>query len=170
MITKDELFELFYIWNSELVEKMETCSHHYDIDNRNAWHLEGSVWNHTLMVTDVADYFNDEYLLYAAILHDIGKVYTRKENHEKKRVSFYGHENFSIQSAIDFMKWMKKDAFFIVTVCKIISLHMKAHKAETESELMLLCSNDLHLYELVKKFNICDGTGRISAIKIEQKF
>lgn len=169
MVTMNELLESFYLYDSDLYDAIYFCSHNYNDENLNPWHLEGSVLNHTILVMKEAEKFKDEKLLYAALLHDIGKVFTRKVNDEKKRVSFYGHENFSIQTAVDFMRWMGHDKQFIETVCKLISLHMKAHKVETKDELYILAYKDQELAELLKKFSKCDGDGRISKIKIEQK-
>lgn len=171
------VYNSFEKWNSELIQKMKDTSHNYDEENLNPWHLEGSIWNHTVLVMNKAEEYckwkefeDAEILMYAAILHDIGKLYTRKENHEKKRVSFFNHEAFSIQTAVDFMSYMGKDAEFIETVIKIISLHMKAHKVESKEDLYILVDGDEKLFELMITFNKCDGEGRISSIQIEQKF
>lgn len=173
----EKVYRSFKNWNPELIQKMEDTSHNYDEENLNPWHLEGSIWNHTVLVMNKAEEYSKwktfedaEILMYAAILHDVGKLYTRKEMHEKKRVSFFNHEAFSIQPAIDFMTYMNKDNEFIETVIKIISLHMKAHKAESKEDLYVLVDGDEELLELMIIFNKCDGEGRISSIEIEQKF
>lgn len=171
-----KVYRAFERWNSELIQKMKDTSHNYDDENLNPWHLEGSIWAHTVLVMNKAEELtNDskgieaEILMYAAILHDVGKLYTRRENHEKKRVSFFNHEAFSIQIAIDFMTYMEKSNEFIEMVTKIISLHMKVHKVESKEDLYVLVEGDEKLLEFMIIFNRCDGEGRISSIKIEQR-
>ena len=64
------------------------------------WHLEGTIWTHTMMVVSemrrLLDPINySRPLLLAALLHDIGKVYTQDINNDKSKVTFYGHPGMS---------------------------------------------------------------------------
>jgi predicted kinase len=64
------------------------------------WHLEGSIWTHTMMVLSamqqhVKNHHAQKELLLAALLHDTGKVYTRNVDHKNQKVTFYGHPGVS---------------------------------------------------------------------------
>lgn len=86
--------------NHDLVDQMKACSYSYDKDNLNLHHLEGDVWTHTMMAyTNTVKYKCSNIVKWAVILHDIGRIYTRSENKEHKRVSFGNFEvyQFSYQ-------------------------------------------------------------------------
>lgn len=94
---------------------MEETQHGYNIDHPNQYHLEGSVWTHTMMVYKAMDNFNvlpneinltkyinaytvDNVYFYntvsilIALFHDIGKCFTKKEHKSKKyKCVFYDH-------------------------------------------------------------------------------
>ena len=174
--TMNEILNAFRDWSPPLVEAMEACDHAYSTEHLNPWHLEGSVWAHTIMVYDAAQVHRFdvsehtiEILQIAAMCHDIGKLYTRKENQEKKRVSFFNHEAFSIQPAMDFLTYLSFD-YFKPTVCKLIAYHMQAHKCESSEDLLKLAGYDEVLAKRLKIFNRMDGDGRVSELKVEQRF
>lgn len=89
-----------------LFEMMMTkCDHNVSALENNQYHLEGSVWTHTMMVYNyLANTIdeNDEHaavLFTAALLHDIGKMYVRKlhTRSDGKRIArFAQHENLSL--------------------------------------------------------------------------
>ena len=174
--TMNEILNAFRDWSPSLVEAMEACEHAYSLEHLNPWHLEGSVWAHTVMVYDAAQAHRFdvsdhtiEILQIAAMCHDIGKLYTRKENHEKRRVSFFNHEAFSIQPAMDFMTYLGVD-YFKPTVCKLIAYHMQTHKCQSYEDLLKLAGYDEVLAKRLGIFNKMDGDGRVSELKIEQRF
>ena len=81
---------------------------HNDAPIFSSWHLEGSIWTHTMMVVSAMQstakhHKNIKELLVAALLHDVGKVYTREVNEEKQKVTFYGHPGFSTFLARDML-------------------------------------------------------------------
>jgi predicted kinase len=75
-------------------KEMKDVEHGYLGIYPNSFHLEGSVWNHTLMVLKQAENSTD-IMKVIALLHDIGKAYVFKDNYAKGRRSFRGHENVS---------------------------------------------------------------------------
>ena len=180
-MNKKELIERFIDWNPDIAQAMMDCDHAYSPSHQNPWHLEGSVWEHTMMVLDEA--YNRQFdfhigsgrlnLIYAAILHDIGKIYTRFEKHEKKRVAFFGHENYSIQPAIDFLVYDNVSAYDIEIIINLIGLHMRAHKIQSNEALYELAHCDRHLHKMLYAMNLCDGNGRIAGPEtagVEQHF
>jgi predicted kinase len=85
----------------ELLNQLSLTYHKHSNGNDNPFHLENDVLTHTLMVYD--NIKSEQIELYiAAILHDIGKIYTRNEKNSGK-VSFFGHENVSTIYAIDIL-------------------------------------------------------------------
>lgn len=100
--------------------------------NLSPYHLEGSVWTHTMMVmTWVESYkFNEYYkkiMLISALLHDVGKCYTIEYNEEKDRYSFKGHEGVSLHFSIQFLQELLDENYIdenqIKIILHIISLH-----------------------------------------------
>ena len=100
--------------------------------------------------------------------HDIGKIYTRKENPKNKHVSFFGHENFSVQPTLDFMAHINSP-YSRELVVKIVGFHMRGHKVQSFDELVEMANGCIVTAEYMRLFNYMDGTGRISENVIEQK-
>lgn len=130
-----ELLQYFQEWNPEIVDMMRNCSHHFDSNNLNPYHLCGDVWTHTMlmykdviinydqMVPDFCEFMPDDlaeykmknfetlhYLLAVIVLcHDIGKVYNRSvPNDQYGKIAMYGHSFSSTQLAIDFIHYLIK--------------------------------------------------------------
>lgn len=73
-----------------------------------SWHLEGSVWTHTMMVVshmlriiNNSNPKNAKALVLAALMHDIGKIVCQEFNEEKQKITFYGHSGVSTFSAYE---------------------------------------------------------------------
>jgi len=103
MNLKVEILKAF-MDNETLVESMKNCDHGNN-GLYNPYHLEGSVWTHTMLVYNEAD-DNDYISLIMALCHDIGKVLTRNVK-ENGKVTFYGHADKSVQPAIDFLSFLR---------------------------------------------------------------
>ena len=88
--------------NKDLVKKLENCKHSFNGDSPNVFHLEDNCWAHTLMVSRFAEFLESSpVVLYATLLHDLGKPDVREEIKETKRVRFFGHEGLSFFRALD---------------------------------------------------------------------
>lgn len=85
-----EIVKWFQLNFPELTKDMHDCSHHYDEDNLNAYHLEGDIFTHTMMVYKIAELLsNDNDLVkWSTLLHDIGKP--RSMEIVEKHVEFDG--------------------------------------------------------------------------------
>ena len=103
MITHEDILKLIPNIESHLSEMKE-------IEQEPIWHREGSVYNHTLMVVNefdkVSNEFNDRdknILLYATILHDIGK---RKNTTSIKdnQIRHYGHSRLGYHIAMELLE------------------------------------------------------------------
>ena len=168
MISKAELVKWFQLEYPDLVHQMKQCSHHYDRKNLNPYHLEDDVFTHTMMVLDNVNMHvkRDGYLVaVAALLHDIGKPFTREVNQEKKRVSFFGHESVSAFGALDICRKLGLTKRDTIIVFKLISLHTEGFKLSTEdfiNRLVNFKEADL-LLDLIK----ADNDGRYTEVNSE---
>lgn len=91
-------------------------------------HPEGNAWNHTMLVVDAAAKEklrskNQRVLMWAALLHDIGKPSTTKINKEK--ITSYDHEKVGAILAKEFLKELSTDRVFIEQVSLLIKWHMQ---------------------------------------------
>lgn len=97
-----------------------------EIDQNREFHPEGNVWNHICMVVDnaakIKDYANDkEALMWAAFMHDIGKLTTTKMIRGKLRS--YDHDIVGEKMAYDILKGEYSEAF-AYKVSKLVRYHM----------------------------------------------
>ncbi len=145
MVTK--LLEYFMKNHSVYYNDMKNSSHHYDNTEKNPYHGEGSVWTHTCMVIHQL-MKNNEYisleLLVAALLHDVGKPYTRTI--KDRKVRFFGHHSKSFYEAMHIIKHIQNDLpefnkINALKILKLIYMHM-----------VFFC-NKLTITEYAKMFN-----------------
>lgn len=147
---------------------MKNISHTHDNGYLNPYHMEGSIWNHTILVLeeiskkDIQD--KNNYVL-AALLHDIGKIYTRIEKNEK-RVSFPEHENISTYLSIDIL--LEAEKIFEIDklkILKFIAWHGTLWNKRDEEQQSLNSINkrfgrDLNFYYEFVDFIEADAFGR----------
>jgi predicted kinase len=177
-------FEKFINENSWLVDQMERCDHghlQYVPDDEpgdkyehviNPFHVEGSVWTHTMMVMNELKRRGPSFEAHmAAILHDIGKPDVRDvvmKDDGSVRVRFFGHAGFSFYRAIDVMKdWAitDTDRQHILT---IISLHGEFYdfvrgeevKSKQWKKLADRFKHNMSLFHDVMRQVECDVNGR----------
>ncbi|SEU23548.1 HDIG domain-containing protein [Lacrimispora sphenoides] len=91
------------------------------------YHPEGSVWNHTMMVVDQsAEQKNKSkdarILMWAALLHDIGKPVVTKIR--KDKITAYNHDSEGEHLTEDFLSCFSDDAMWIGAVAKLVRYHM----------------------------------------------
>ena len=107
---------------------LDTLKRLRDVNQSKKYHPEGSVWNHTMIVVDNAAYYreyanNKKAFMWAALLHDIGKIKTTKLR--KGRWTSYNHDNVGYTESYVFLKRMGfKDERFIKEVQNLIKYHM----------------------------------------------
>ncbi|MFT4143101.1 MAG: HDIG domain-containing protein [Mobilitalea sp.] len=90
-------------------------------------HPEGSVWNHTMMVLDEAAKLrgqskNPKVLMWAALLHDIGKPSTTRNKNGK--ITSYDHDSAGEKLCIKFLEFFTADQDFITEVAHMVRYHM----------------------------------------------
>ena len=174
-MNKEQLINWFLENETELAMKMQETFHGYGngaLDN--PYHLEGSIWKHTKMVMDKAEgYFpDDEDILISALLHDIGKVKTVKDNPDNQRRSFSNHEAISVFMAGSILKKLGLSQNRRIRILKIIGLHGRLYQYIGDPENILKVSkmfeNEIDTFDDVKKFYLCDHEGRITDSSVKE--
>ncbi len=132
------------------------------------WHLEGSIYTHTMMVLSHMQYLckqmpsRQKELLIVALLHDIGKIVT-KELKDEEKFTFYGHANVSsflasgILSVLDPTLSHEQKIFIL----RLINYH----------QIFFQLTDDMSdkAYQRFKaKFNTPEGYELVQALKSQQ--
>lgn len=173
MSKTDELKQFFADNFESLYQAMLECDHGCSDNEKNPYHLEGSVWTHTQMVLDALSNKDNSTLLVAALLHDLGKPFTRTV--EDSRVWFKNHPARGTFEAIDVVGdiYRKLPGFEdtdIINVLNLISLHhlffnyfqnnVEKAAAKIHSKLK---GFSLEFIEMLRELCMADCTGRLSA-------
>lgn len=152
-----------------LIKKLE------NIDQNKKYHPEGSVLNHVLLVVDNASEYkeyseNKEVFMWAALLHDIGKLTTTRIR--KNRITSYNHDIEGEKIAFKFLDYLTDDKEFKMKVSKLVRWHMQPLFFDKnlpffEPQNML---NEVD-YKEVALLSLCDrlGRGEIEINKIEEE-
>lgn len=129
-------------------------------------HSEGNVWNHTFKVLKILGN-SSEIMLWAGLLHDIGKPETFGKN-KYGRITFYDHEKISVNMVSSILSRYGYSNKFINHVCNIIKNHMKIKRIE---EMRLSKRNKLmsnpYINEIIK-LSVADskaGSGNLEWYK-----
>lgn len=127
-------------------------------------HPEGSVWNHTMLVTDLAaekknNSEDARSFMWAALLHDIGKAPTSKIR--KDRITSYDHDKVGEVMCKKFLYEFTDDKTFVEKVSSLVRWHMQTlfvlkdlPFADVDSMLKEVSLQEISLLSL------CDRTGR----------
>ncbi len=92
------------------------------------YHPEGDVWNHTMLVTDNAAQRKTlsrepRVLMWAALLHDLGKITSTKVRNGK--ITAYEHDVEGEKLALSFLGECTKDDAFTGKVASLVKWHMQ---------------------------------------------
>lgn len=128
------------------------------------FHPEGSVWEHTMLVVDLAAESrhlseNPRAFMWAALLHDLGKAVTTKIR--GGRITAYDHDSRGAELAEDFLLEFTDDEDFISQVVHLVRWHMqilyvnkKLPFADIDKMLMEVPVGEIAMLSL------CDRLGR----------
>jgi len=91
-------------------------------------HPEGNVWNHTMLVLDMAASKKNQsreprVFMWAALLHDLGKVPATKIR--KGRITAYDHDKLGAELAKRFLNEFNESEEFISKVVAMVRWHMQ---------------------------------------------
>ena len=134
-----------------------------NIEQNPKYHPEGSVLKHVFLVVDLASkykkYSNDEKVfMWAALLHDIGKLTTTRDR--KNRITSYNHDIEGEEIAMDILNELTDDDFK-QKVSKLVRWHMQPLFYDKnlpffQPQDMI---NDVE-YKEVALLSLCDRLGR----------
>ena len=134
-----------------------------NIEQNPKYHPEGSVLKHVFLVVDLASkykkYSNDEKVfMWAALLHDIGKLTTTRVR--KNRITSYNHDIEGEEIAMDILNELTDDDFK-QKVSKLVRWHMQPLFYDKnlpffQPQDMI---NDVE-YKEVALLSLCDRLGR----------
>lgn len=163
-----------------ILRKTDKLSHWFpelealiSIPQRHEYHLEGDVWNHTMLVLDKAaerrDKVNFPYgFMLAALCHDFGKSVSTKE--ENNVIRSLGHEHSGLPLINSFLHRITNEHKLINYVLNLCEHHMKPNMLAAQhsgikatNKLFDVCADPNDLIELA----CADNEGRISAYPLE---
>jgi poly(A) polymerase len=100
------------------------------------YHMEGDAFLHTKLVCAGLPSDASSDLIWAAIMHDVGKPATRQEigTEEERRVSFLDHENVSVQLTRERLKALRLSNERITKILWIIAEHQRVFSFPTMRE------------------------------------
>lgn len=136
-------------------------------------HPEGNVWNHTLLVVDEAAKRkkfsrNPRVLMWAALLHDIGKPATTKLR--KGRITAYDHDKKGTDLAREFLMAVTQERELIEMVPWLVRYHMQVlyvvKKLPYQDIAGMQAHTDLHELALLC---YCDRMGRMEAEEASER-
>lgn len=107
-------------------------------------------------------YSDNEYMLYAALLHDIGKAYCKFFKAGSKYANFYGHENVSAQLAVTYLSRAGFNSRDIFEIVKYIQLHMELFKVGDNDKAKSKLKNriGMELFGELYIFRNADSNGK----------
>lgn len=138
-----------------------------------AYHPEGNVWNHTMLVVEEAakvktQSFNPRAFMWAALLHDIGKPVTTRIH--KSQILAYDHDKVGAKLAKKFLENFSDDQDFKNFVVALVRWHMQvlfvaknASFADIESIKSEIDINEVAL------LGSCDRFGRLNVDKDNER-
>ncbi len=155
----------------DLVLAMKASRHVYP-GGWSAYHLEDSVWTHTLLALQAAldrDDFSSEDIV-CALVHDFAKpasAVVRRCGDGAKRVSFAGHGPLGTQTAVDFMDALSA-AFpgligreAMARVAAAVSGHIAFYDVRDAASALRFCNGDPMLLRTLSHLLYCDLQGSV---------
>ncbi|QOX65396.1 HDIG domain-containing protein [Anoxybacterium hadale] len=138
-----------------------------DVPQSPIHHPEGNVWNHTMLVVDEAAKYKHESndptaLLWAALLHDIGKAETTRTR--KGKITAYDHDKASAVRTREFLGKYMKDEKLIDKITALVRWHMQILFVIKSMKFANIegMKRDTDLKEIAL-LGFCDRMGRLNA-------
>lgn len=173
MKTVAEITAYFQANYPKAVRKMKESDHHYSeggVIYPNPYHLEGDVHTHTQMVLREAEKANASVeVIWACLLHDIGKPDSREEVSDRKRARFIGHEGLSVYQSISILKNAGLSDQSIILILNMISLHSDLFDVAEKGldDFATKYQGNKNLAEQLSYLVSCDMLGRFMALEKE---
>ena len=145
------LIEFLYQTRPELTRRLKDTPQLFK-GQENPFHMEDSVWTHTMMVLQASLDDPDSQIpdRLCALVHDFGKPFTasvKTRQDGKKHISFHGHGARGTQEAVDFLlelnasrQTMQPEEIAGIAFC--VSNHIEFYGLTTASDALLFCNRD----------------------------
>lgn len=154
-------------------KNMNDIFHGYQGNGVNAYHGEGSVWTHTMMVVKEVEtrFGNNSVLLIAALLHDIGKAYCYIDIDDKQRRRFSNHEAVSLFYAKDVLRIFEVTEQDKNRILKIVAMHGNLYGYFKDGRIpenffeRIAAQYDRDTFIDLMDFYVCDHNGRFATGK-----
>lgn len=139
-------------------------------------HPEGSVWNHTMLVIDIASGVKElssapNEFMWAALLHDVGKIVTTRVINGK--TTSYNHDKYGKKMAEEFIGHFSNDKFFIREISLLIKWHMQVlyHLKNLPMADFSSMLKEVKINEVVL-LTLCDrlGRGKMTPEKAKEEY
>lgn len=159
--TRGKILSFFREQFPDLVEALIACDHGHP-SGLNPWHLEGSVYSHTLMVANGTHTLSG---FWSGLLHDIGKIETRKvvESEERGvRVRFLGHEGVSFFRSLPVLKSAGLGPKAIQQIMTAIAVHGSFRDSSFQDFMEKTSGFDDETLSLIIELLQADASGRVS--------
>lgn len=150
----------------DFVKKMKSCSYHHNKHDLDLEHLENSVWNHAVISYSKAlNYKYSNVIRWAALLHDIGRILTKRVDIKKKTIcfgSYYGASAFLAYEVLNKTTLKEEQKLRIV---KILSyqheiVRLLKHNSYSLEDYLKLFEYDETLFNDLISYAKCDLHGR----------
>lgn len=144
---------------------MSNCSYHHN-NYLNLHHLEGNVFSHTKESYYIATNLNYSiYIKWAIILHDLGRIYTRRISEENDRVSFGNFEGVSIYVGLEILYQTSLTDQEKIRILKIVAFQYTIidyikFQDPSFDDLLKKFNYDTELLEDLAYYVKCDLMGR----------
>ncbi|MCX7570935.1 AAA family ATPase [Tumebacillus sp. DT12] len=103
-----------------------------------------------------------EQMLWAALLHDLGKSVCKAFKPGSRYAHFYGHENVSAQMTVELLRKAGYDDLYIYEVAQVVQLHMRLlhnqGNADANAKLKALIGKEM--YQTLEMFRKADVSGK----------
>lgn len=172
--TVSEIIKIFHEKHYKLYCAMNDIKHGYTDIELNPWHLEGSIWTHTMMVMKEAERkYNNNIMLFSALCHDFGKCFTVEDNSETKRRSFKNHEAVSTFYAKEVLESFELFPFEKEQILEVVAQHGSLYNFIEDGRISVKYWDKIAGRYTLKTFNNlsafydCDHNGRFSTTKTD---
>ena len=171
------LLEKLYSEFPGIVKALKECKHSSgdSFESQKHFHLEDSVWTHTMMVLQDAmhETVNWKIKMLLAICHDFGKPFSRTISEKNGNSRFIGHGQMGVQASLDYLLSIQRDNNWltdsdIIRIIQVVCGHIEFLNIDLSVKIPGFCNNDIQLYNLYYSLAQSDNRGRIvSSEKIE---
>lgn len=166
-VIKSKIVSFAYEKFPNLVQILKECKHSVgnSYQEQKKYHLEDSVWTHTLMVLNAFDSFQPDINGYlCGFCHDFGKPLAR-ETH-KQTARFLAHGPYGVQTTIDFItafiqKFPEyKNSIDLERIIQVVSGHIGFLNLK-DDQIFPFVSYDKKLFRMFNNLAKADNCGRI---------